>query len=279
MVLYLNIFGEYIIFLDDTMKVMHFTPSSLEEAAEIIKNALTSKKLMIIYGCCNIFYEGRGASRLTPGDRIVIIKRDGSVLVHRPFGYSPVNWQPETTDISLSISNKELVIKAIRTTPREVLEIRFSQIYSITHAILDDKGEFIEYLSEHEIRDYLSKNPSFIEEGLVTIDIEKHVEPGFIDLYCRDKHGNIVVIEIKRVTASKDAILQLKRYIDSIRKYMSEKRIRGIIVAPSISKAALELVERYKFEYKRIDIGQLYKVLRSKQRARDLLYYITTKKK
>jgi len=259
------------------MKVVHYTPTDLKEAVEIIRDALTSKKLMIIYGCCHIFYEGRGASRLTSGDRVIIIKRDGSVLVHRPFGYSPVNWQPETTDISLNITSNELIIKAIRTTPREILEIRFSQIYSITHAILEDKGEFIEYLSEHEIRDYLSKNPSYIEEGLTTIDIEKHVEPGFIDLYCRDRNGNIVVIEIKRVTASRDAVLQLKRYIDSLKKYLPQERIRGLIVAPGISKSALELIERYKFEYKRIDIAQLYKSLRSKQRGRNLLYYITKK--
>lgn len=256
------------------MKVIHYNPSSLEEAVKIIRDALTSKKLMVIYGCCTIIYEGRGASRLTQGDRLVIVKRDGSVLVHRPFGYSPVNWQPETTDISLSVENGELVMKALRLTPREILEIRFTKIYTITHAILDDRGEFIEYLSEEEIRDYLSKNPSTIEEGLITIDVEKHVEPGFIDLYCRDRNGNVVIIEIKRTTASKDAVLQLKRYIDAVKKYMPRERIRGIIVAPSISKSALELTEKLKLEYKRIDISQIYKVLRSRQRGKSLLHYI-----
>jgi len=64
-----------------------------EETQRSIKEALAQRKLLLLVGNCWVNYKGRASSKLEPGERIVIIKEDGSVLVHRPCGYEAVNWQ------------------------------------------------------------------------------------------------------------------------------------------------------------------------------------------
>lgn len=65
---------------------------SIDKAEEfIIKNI--GKCLLVVGNCC-VEYQGRASSKLGPGERIVIIKEDGALLVHRPTGYEPINWMP-----------------------------------------------------------------------------------------------------------------------------------------------------------------------------------------
>ena len=59
-----------------------------------VKSGISHKKIVIIAGRCTVEYEGRASSSLGSGERLVILKPDGSALVHRPKDYSPVNWQP-----------------------------------------------------------------------------------------------------------------------------------------------------------------------------------------
>lgn len=67
---------------------------SAPEAARILEDALRARKFVFVAGDCKVDYEGRASSVLEWGERVAIVKQDGSVLVHRPVGYEPVNWQP-----------------------------------------------------------------------------------------------------------------------------------------------------------------------------------------
>ena len=244
---------------------------SIHAAKDIIEKAIVKKALLTLLARCRVEYEGRGASRLGEGDRLIIIKPDGAVLVHRPTGYSPVNWQPDSKLLEVREDNGELVITSIRSRPREILTIRLVEVYSITVAYgMQDKAEFIEYLDEHEIRDFLARHPDYIEPGLRIVRIEKPVEPGFIDLYAIDSKGRHVVIEIKRVTAGREAVLQLKRYVDALAKAKGYKSIRGILVAPSITRQALELLNTYKLEYRFINIEKIYRELKREKQSKTL---------
>ena len=129
------------------------------------------------------------------------------------------------------------------------------------------------HISEKEIRDILATNPEILGEKLTTIDVEKKVEPGFIDLYLKDKKGNVVVVEIKRLTARVDAVRQLKKYINSLKSHMRTEKIRGIIVAPSITKKAQELLLKEKLEFKQINIEALSKYV-GKTEKRSLFDYL-----
>jgi len=94
--------------------------------------------------------------------------------------------------------------------------------------------------------------PSLIEDGLKPISYEKKVEPGFVDVYGEDKAGRFVVIEIKRVTASKQAALQLAKYVEAVRGIVN-KEVRGILAAPSLGKGVQRLLATIGLEFKAVD--------------------------
>jgi len=243
----------------------HLQPQ-LEELAKFLRQHLSVRRaLLIILANCSVEYEGRSASHLGEGDRLIIIKPDGAVLVHRPWGYSPVNWQPDSKVLEVFMetkhnSEKVVVIKSVRARPREVLLIRISKAYLVAAAQgLEDSAEFVEYLDERQIRDILASHPEEIEPGLRIVRVEKPIEPGFIDLYGIDSQGNNVIIEIKRVTANVSAVKQLKEYVDAFKAKNPHTRVRGILVAPSISKEALLLLNKYGLEFKQINIEKLYR--------------------
>jgi len=83
--------------------------------------------------------------------------------------------------------------------------------------------------------------PEILEQGLRLITYEKKVEPGFVDVYGIDKNGKLVVVEIKRKTAGRDAVLQLAKYVDSI-KASTNREVRGILAAPAIAKGVQRLL-------------------------------------
>lgn len=246
----------------------------LEDAARIIKTGLLNKDTVIIIGECKVDYEGRGASRLEPGERIIIIKQDGAVLVHRPIGYSPVNWQPSTSVIEVIYrDNIGLILHAVRDKPREYLTILFTKVEVVIVSRLSDTGEFTMYVDENEIRDVILENPSIIEDGLRIISIEKQIGDGYIDIYAIDKENRYVLIELKRITATRESVMQLYRYIEQFKTEYNTTP-RGILIAPAFSPTALEMAYRLGIEYRYIDLKKIWEILKTKQvKKRTLLEY------
>ena len=68
-----------------------------------------------------------------------------------------------------------------------------------------------------------------------------------------------MIVEIKRVTASKDAVLQLYRYVESYMKSYGVKP-RGILVAPSLTQSAIEAANKLGLEYKQVNIQKLWEI-------------------
>jgi hypothetical protein len=224
----------------------------VKRAAQLIRDALASHKALIVVGNCWVDYRGRASSKLEAGERIVIFKEDGSVLVHRPTGYEPVNWQPPGCIFSVSIANNVLQIRAIRRKPSESVKIFFDRIYQVSVLSLVDKGEFSLYASEEDMQRAILLKPSLLEEGFKPITYEKKVEPGFVDIYGIDKNGRFVVVEIKRKSAGREAVLQLAKYVDSIRD-MVNREVRGVLVAPNIAKGVQRLLATLGLDFKALD--------------------------
>lgn len=240
---------------------------NVNEAVSRLDEALNERRTIILIGNCWVKYYGRASSSLEPGERIVLIKEDGSVLVHRSRGYEPVNWQPPGCVISAYKDGSLLAVRAIKRRPRESIEIFFDRIYLLSVIRLSDKGEFSLYASEEDMQKAILARPSLIEEGFKPINYEKKIEPGFIDVYGIDGNGRMVVIEIKRRTAGKDAALQLAKYIESLRGSVN-REIRGILVAPQISKEAQNLLISLGLEFKRLDPRKCSEILRRTETKR-----------
>jgi hypothetical protein len=232
----------------------------VKKAAQLIQDALATHKALIVVGNCWVDYRGRASSKLKPGERIVVFKEDGSVLVHRPTGYEPVNWQPPGCIFSVSTADDILQIRAIRRKPSESVKIFFDKIYEVSVLSLVDKGEFSLYASEEDMQRAILLKPSLLEEGFKPITYEKKVEPGFVDIYGIDKNGKFVVVEIKRKSAGREAVLQLARYVDSIRG-MVNREVRGVLVAPNIAKGVQRLLATLGLDFKALDPKQCALIL------------------
>nr|NIR16093.1 DUF91 domain-containing protein [Desulfobacterales bacterium] len=215
---------------------------SIEAAGRAVEQALSARRVLLIIGNCWVEYKGRASSKLEPGERIVLIKEDGSVLVHRPTAYEPVNWQPPGCVFQTDVDGDILQIDAIRKRPSESVRLFFDHIFLVSAVSLLDRGRFSLYASEEDMQRAVLAEPSLLEPDFKPIAYEKKVEPGFIDVYGIDEKGRFVVVEIKRRTAGRQSALQLARYVDSVND-MVNRKVRGILVAPRLGKGVHRLLE------------------------------------
>ena len=233
---------------------------SVQDAAELVKTAVSEHRTLILVGNCWVDYKGRASSKLEHGERIVMIKEDGSVLIHRPFGYEPVNWQPTGCIFQTRTLGDVLQIRAIRRKPSESVKLSFDKIFFISAMKLIDKGKFSLYASELDMQKAILIDPSLLEESFQPISYEKKIEPGFVDIYGIDRDGKLMVVELKRKTAGREAALQLAKYINSIKK-VAHREIRGILVAPRLAKGVQTVLIGMGLEFKSIDPKKCAEIL------------------
>jgi RecB family endonuclease NucS len=246
------------------------------EAETLIEKALAARKTIIVAGNCQVDYSGRASSTLEPGERLLIIKQDGALLVHRPVGYEPVNWQPSGCVFHVQKKDGVIEIHGVRQKPRESVRVKFDSVFMVSALSLKDSGEFLLSASEEDMHKAILAKPSLIDEDFKPISYEKKVEPGFVDVYGMDKSGKLVVIEVKRKTAGKDAALQLARYIEAIRE-KADREIRGILVAPSLGKDVQRLLATLGLEFKSLDPKKCSDVLKKKAPAAKLETFFVDK--
>ena len=242
-------------------KLAVITEPTLVEADVLIERAFAQRRTLIVAGMCHVHYIGRARSTLELGERLLIIKSDGSLLVHRPVGYEPVNWQPAGGAFRVEVKDDKLEVNAVRQKPRESVRIIFDNVYMVSALNLSDSGDFILHASEEDMHRAILLKPELLEEGFKPISWEKKVEPGFVDIYGEDKNGKLVIVEVKRKTASKEAVLQLAKYIEPIRAKVN-REVRALLVAPSLGKDVQRMLLTLGLEYKALDPKTCAEVLK-----------------
>jgi len=243
------------------------TQPTLSEAAVLIEKAFAKRNTLIVVGNCHVVYVGRASSKLEQGERLLIIKSDGSLLVHRPVGYEPVNWQPSGGVFHVQVKDDELEVHAVRQKPRENVRVTFSQVLMVSALALVDAGEFLLHASEDDMHRAILLKPELLEDGFKPISWEKHVEPGFVDIYGEDKSGRLVIVEVKRRTASKEAVFQLAKYIEPIKAKVN-REIRAILVAPGLGKDVQRTLVSLGLEFKALDPKVCAEVLKKAETSK-----------
>lgn len=234
----------------------------LEEAAEKLREGIRSRSLIVLTGLMEVFYEGRASSSLGEGERLLLIKQDGSVLVHRPTGYEPVNWQPPGSLISVIVRDGVLVIEARRLSPEEILRVVVKKVYSIESHKLEDSAEFAMHATEEEMKRAILLEPSLIEEGFKPIEDERRAgRAGFVDIFGVDSSGNLVVVEIKRRNATSEDVRQLVSYVKEIEKELG-RRPRMILAAPGVQRSASRELAAYGVEFKCLSPKRCHEILK-----------------
>ena len=144
------------------------------------------------------------------------------------------------------------MIQGVRRKPHESVKVMFTTILTVNSLYLKDSGEFILHASEDDMHRAILLKPELCEKGFKPISWEKHVEPGFVDIYGEDKNGKMVIIEVKRKTATKENVLQLAKYIEPIKAKVN-REIRAVLIAPALAKDVQGLLTSMGLEFKALD--------------------------
>ena len=240
------------------MKYKILEKPNCSDAYDLIDEALRKRATITLFACCKVEYEGRALSQLNWGERIIIIKPDGSFLVHQDKKVEPVNWQPPKSRTKSYLKGDRLILESHRRTPKELLSVEVRHIQFINYANIEDFEELEQAGYEKDMGDMIMERPHLIEEGFTPTAREYSVEHGFIDILGKDCDGNLMILELKARKAGTNAVKQLKRYIQDIKNtdndYLKDcnaqkKKIRGLLVAPSIMNDALDLIEEEGIEF------------------------------
>lgn len=224
-------------------------------------NKNVGEKMIIIAGSCNAIFDGRIKSTLGEGERILIIKRDLSILMHSPEGVKPLNWQkPHAGPITFRVNNSLLEMFTQRTKTKEVLTVAFSivEFAALWHARDDTKMSI--YGDEADLVRYLVKHPEAIEEQLTILQTEYSTPVGPVDIRALDAKGVEVIIEVKKRQATPSDAHQLKRYIEYFQE-QQKKKLRGILVAPSFPNQVVKYLTQHNLEHKEVPWADIFPVL------------------
>lgn len=192
--------------------------------------------MRLVVARCEVTYSGRLNAYLPEAIRLLVFKADGSVLVHADSGgYKPLNWMTPPTVLE---DGEGLIVvrkRAGRTEDR--LEIRIAEILAeFEHELGVDAGLEKDGVERH-LQEALAARPGAIEDGLRLVRREWATEIGPVDLMCRDTDDRWVAVEIKRV-GTIEAVEQLSRYLEVIRRDPVLADCRGILAAQSVKLQA-----------------------------------------
>ena len=196
--------------------------------------------MRLIVARCEVTYTGRLNAYLPESTRLLMVKADGSVLVHADAGgYKPLNWMtpPTVFEDAGDRSSSASAPAAARTGSRSGCS-RCSPTSSTRWARRRRSRRTASSATCRCAR----REPERSSEGLRLVRREWPTDIGPVDLMCRDEDGAWVAVEIKRV-GTIDAVEQLMRYLERIRARPGAGRCRGILAAQQFKPQAVTLAE------------------------------------
>jgi RecB family endonuclease NucS len=225
------------------MSISSVSGPAPEDALELLEEGFEEDVMLTLVGECEVEYEGRASSYLPAGERLVILKPDGTLLVHRTEQRTPVNWQPPGCTHTARTEDDRLIVHSTRSTPNEQVTITFETVLQLSILDLDDAPDLALEGSEEDLRQHILSDPDSLEEGFVAQMTERETAAGAVDIYGKDADGVPTAVELKRRRVGPDAVGQLNRYVDALDRELPVKRsTRGILVAPSVTDRAERLL-------------------------------------
>jgi RecB family endonuclease NucS len=193
----------------------------------------------LVVARCEVRYTGRLTAYLPEAIRLLVFKADGSVLVHADSGgYKPLNWMTPPTVVE--DGDGKIVVRKRAGRSEDRLEIRIAEVLAeFVHELGEDAGLEKDGVERH-LQEALADRPDVLEDGLRLARREWPTEVGPVDLMCRDADAGWVAVEIKRV-GTIEAVEQLSRYLEVIRRDPALADCRGIVAAQVVKPQARTL--------------------------------------
>jgi RecB family endonuclease NucS len=211
--------------------------------------------MRLIVARCEVRYSGRLDALLPEAVRLIMVKADGSVLVHADAGgYKPLNWMTPPTVIEEGPGRMTVRKRAGQTEDR--LEIQISELFSdVTHELDPDPAVTKDGVEAH-LQELLAGQPQWCGEGFRLVRREWPTDIGPVDLMCRDSEERWVAVEIKRV-AGIEAVEQLSRYLERIQLDPELSACRGVLAAQLIKPQARTLAGARGIDCVEVDLDVL----------------------
>src|SRR3954453_16021036 len=167
--------------------------------------------MRLIVARCSVDYSGRLSAHLPEALRLIILKADGSVLVHADAGgYKPLNWMTPPTAVIEEADS--ITVRKVKGDDQ--LEITLHEVVSdVTHTMDFDADRLSKEGVEADLQAALADAPQFCGEGFRLVRREWPTDIGPVDLMCRDLEDGWIAVGIKRI-GTIDAGEQLSPYLE-----------------------------------------------------------------
>jgi len=217
--------------------------------------------LRLIVARCEVRYCGRLNALLPEALRLIIVKADGSVLVHADAGgYKPLNWMtPPTVIEETGTPPARIVVRKRAQSDGDRLEIDIADVLSDSSHDMgtpDEDTALTKDGVEAHLQELLAERPAWCGEGLRLVRREWPTDIGPVDLMCRDSDDEWVAVEVKRI-AGIEAVEQLTRYLERIRLDPAFASCRGVLVAQAIRPQASVLAIARGIDCVEVDLAVL----------------------
>ena len=201
--------------------------------------------MRLVVATCSARYTGRLSAHLPLATRLLVVKADGSVLLHSDGGsYKPLNWMSPPCSMAVTAPDAESAARGV------------TEVWAVQHAKSDDRLEIELHGVVHDSSHALGLDPGLIKDG-----VEAHLQAmlaeqiellgsghtlvrreyptaiGPVDILARDSAGATVAIEIKR-RGDIDGVEQLTRYLELLNRDPHLRPVRGVFAAQEIKPQA-----------------------------------------
>ena len=194
--------------------------------------------MRLVIARCSVDYAGRLTAHLPSALRLLMVKADGSVLIHSDGGsYKPLNWMSPPCSLVEADGRWTVTNKA-----GETLTVTIEEVLSDTAVELGvDPGLQKDGVEAH-LQALLADRCHVLGEGWTLVRREYPTAIGPVDLLCKDADGVTVAVEIKR-RGEIDGVEQLTRYLELLNRDSLIAPVRGVFAAQEIKPQARVLAE------------------------------------
>ncbi|MET8430619.1 endonuclease NucS [Nocardia sp. NPDC056611] len=198
--------------------------------------------MRLVIARCQVDYVGRLTAHLPMARRLLMMKADGSVLVHSDGGsYKPLNWMSPPCWLEERETDSETTqLWVVSNKAGEELRITVEDIeLDSKHELGVDPGLVKDGVEAH-LQELLAEHIETLGPGYTLIRREYMTAIGPVDILCRDADGATVAVEIKR-RGEIDGVEQLTRYLELLNRDPLLAPVAGVFAAQQIKPQAKTL--------------------------------------
>ncbi|MCC3296893.1 endonuclease NucS [Arthrobacter caoxuetaonis] len=220
--------------------------------------------MRLVIARCSVDYVGRLRAHLPLATRLLMVKADGSVLIHSDGGsYKPLNWMSPPATLRITKPDQDDAengvvevwnVQSAKTDDKLVISV-YEHLSDVAHDLGTDPG-LIKDGVEADLQRLLAEQITKLGDGYSLIRREYMTAIGPVDILARDADGATVAVELKR-RGDIDGVEQLTRYLELLNRDPLLAPVRGVFAAQQIKPQARVLAADRGIECLTLDYDEM----------------------